>query len=673
MILKPELLCPAGSPAAFDAAIEAGADAIYLGLPSFNARINADNFTPADIGAAFSRAHAYGVKVYVTLNTLVFDREREDFLRTAESAYLAGADGFIVADLGAARLLHSYMPKAELHASTQVSGHNALAATELQKLGFTRMVCAREMGEEDLRTFVKNSPIEAEVFVHGALCVCHSGQCLFSSIVGGRSGNRGECAQPCRLPYAKGKGQSAYPLSLKDLSLAAHVDKLCDMGIASFKIEGRMKSPEYVRDVTRIWRRLIDERRGADKKEMALLSEIFSRGGLTDGYFKGNVGSSMLGVRSDEDKRKSRELDAFAGITRKIPIDIKVKIKSGEPSLMTVLPMGVTVYGDVPEAAKTAPIDEDCVKRNVSKLGGTPYEARSIEVELDGGLMMPVSAINRLRRSAIEALLPNGRSEQDFNAEASAFDSSYKKPQKKRSAVFYDSKAIPKSAEDFFDVIYTPLHLYEGESNGVLMPAVIFDSEREEAENMLRRAYELGARHVLVGNVGHFDIVRRAVGEGKMTVHADYRMNITNSASAFATEELGALDMIISPELTLPQIRDIGGDRLAIVYGKLPLMTVEKCVMREISDCESCKSGKWGYLVDRRGARFAVCREWKHRNLIFNSVPVYMADRKDALQRNKIVGEHFIFTDESASEADAIIRAYAKGEAPRMQIRRISN
>ena len=326
MILKPELLCPAGSPAAFDAAIEAGADAIYLGLPSFNARINADNFTPADIGAAFARAHAYGVKVYVTLNTLIFDRERDDFLRTAESAYLAGADGFIVADLGAARLLRSYMPDVELHASTQFSGHNTLAAEELQKLGFTRMVCAREMSEEDLCTFVKNSPIEAEVFVHGALCVCHSGQCLFSSLVGGRSGNRGLCAQPCRLPYAKGKGQSAYPLSLKDLSLAAHVDKLCDMGVASFKIEGRMKSPEYVRDVTRIWRRLIDERRGADKREMALLSEIFSRGGLTDGYFRGNVGSSMLGVRSDDDKKKSRELEPFAGLTKKIPIDIKVKI-----------------------------------------------------------------------------------------------------------------------------------------------------------------------------------------------------------------------------------------------------------------------------------------------------------------------------------------------------------
>ena len=673
MTSKPELLCPAGSPAAFDAAIEAGADAIYLGLPSFNARINANNFTPADIGAAFARAHAYGVKIYVTLNTAIFDRERDDFLRTAESAYLAGADAFIVADLGAAKLLREYMPDIDLHASTQVSGHNVAAAEELKRLGFTRMVCAREMSERELDFFVKNSPIEAEVFVHGALCVCHSGQCLFSSLVGGRSGNRGECAQPCRLPYAKGSGNSQYPLSLKDLSLAAHVDKLSDMGVASFKIEGRMKSPEYVRDVTRIWRRLIDEHRGADKKEMAMLAEIFSRGGLTDGYYKGRIDSSMLGVRSDADKKSSRELVPFEGITKKIPIDIKVEIKAGEPSSMTVMPHGVTVYGDIPEAAKTAPIDEDCVKRNLSKLGGTAFVARSIDVLLDDGLMMPISAINRLRRSAIERLADISRSKDTLCPEATDMSGSRKKPTKKKSAVFYVPENIPESAYDFFDVIYTPLHLYDGKTNGVLMPAVIFDGEREEVEEMLCRAIDKGARHVLVGNVGHFDIVRKIADGREIEMHADHRMNITNSSTAKVVEGLCGGDMIASSELTLPQIRDIGGDRLAIVYGKVPLMTVEKCVMREISSCDECNNNRWAYLVDRRGMRFAVCREWKHRNIIFNSVPVYMADRREQLMKYKIVGEHYIFTDETKKEAEAVIRGYKEGRAPlAKQIRRIS-
>ena len=666
MISKPELLAPAGSPAAFDAAIEAGADAIYLGLPSFNARINANNFTPADIGAAFSRAHAYGVKIYVTLNTIVYDREREDFLRTAESAYLAGADGFIVADLGAAALLRKSMPDIELHASTQVSGHNVAAAERLRELGFTRMVCAREMSEDDIRTFVKSSPIEAEVFVHGALCVSHSGQCLFSSLVGGRSGNRGECAQPCRLPFKCG-GKESYPLSLKDLSLAAHVDKLCDMGVASFKIEGRMKSPEYVRDVTRIWRRLIDEHRGATPDEMRELVEIFSRGGLTDGYFKKNISSAMLGTRSEGDKQKSRELKPFEGITRKLPIDISVKIKADEPSSVTIENYGKTVYGDIPEAARTAPLDRAAVEKNILKLGGTPYVARRVDIELDEGLILPVSAINRLRREAIASISEGSHSERNI-CEAT-LDSFKYEPVSTRSAVFYEPSNITHKAREYFDVIYTPLHLFDGQSNGVLMPAVVFDSERAEVLGMLKKAVTKGAEHVLVGNVGHIDLAR----EAGLEIHADHRFNISSSAAAKEIAALGVSDMVVSAELTLPQIRDIGGKRLATVYGKLPLMTLEKCVIKEISDCKRCEREGFVYLVDRKGVRFAVRREYKHRNLIFNSVPVYMADRNDLLSKYRVGGWHFIFSDESAVEVDEVIDSYVLHRAPKSgSVRRIN-
>ena len=671
MAKKPELLSPAGSVAAFDAAIEAGADAIYLGLPSFNARINAQNFTPADIGAAISRAHAYGVKVYITLNTLVYDKEIPDFLRTAEVAYLSGADAVIVADLGGASLLRMHIPELELHASTQMSGHNSLAAKKLQELGFSRMVCAREMSEGDLRSFVKESPIEAEVFVHGALCVCHSGQCLFSSLVGGRSGNRGECAQPCRLPY--GKSGNAYPLSLKDLSLAAHVDKLIDMGIASFKIEGRMKSPEYVRDVTRIWRRLIDEHRGATPAEMRELAEIFSRGGLTDGYYKKEINTKMLGVRSEGDKKNSRELEPFRTITRKIPVELEARIALGEPASLTVKPYGVTAYGTVPEKAINAPLDKAAVIKNLSKLGATPYEATSINVELDEGLILPISAINALRRAAISLIAEKSgdgkrvRSEKDILP--ADVQKAKKAPIQKRSAVFYDPAEIPDSAYSFFDVIYTPLHLYNGNTNGVLMPSVIYDDDAAEIRKMLQRARSLGASEALVGNVGHLALVT----EAGLTPHADYRLNISNNATARKIEELGFEDAILSPELTLPRIRDIAGARYVVIYGKVPLMTVEKCVMREISDCDRCKKNGWGYLTDRKGVRFAVRREWMHRNIIFNSVPFYMADKKDLLAKYRITGEHFIFTDETADDADKVITAYKKGLAPTAkQVRRIN-
>lgn len=663
----PELLSPAGTPLALDAALEAGADAVYLGLSEFNARINADNFTREDIGAVIKKAHAYGVKVYITLNTLVYDRELDDFLLNAEAAYLGGADGLIVADLGAASLLHRRMPDMPLHASTQMSGHNVAAARELAARGFSRMVCAREMSEVDIRTFTKNSPIEAEVFVHGALCVSHSGQCLFSSLVGGRSGNRGECAQPCRLPYGARAGANEYPLSLKDLSLAAHVDKLIDMGVASFKIEGRMKSPEYVRDVTRIWRRLLDERRGATRDELRELSEIFSRGGLTDGYFKNKISSQMLGVRSEEDKMASRELEPFVGLKKKIPVELDVKIKEGEPSSLTVMPYGVTATGIVPERAINAPLDKAAVIKNISKLGATPFEAKNINIELDDGLIMPISAINALRRAAIDEICKTDRSE------AGLLRVEKKKatmpPEKSKTAVFYDPRNITKKAREYFDIIFAPLHRYDSRAQGIIMPPVIFDSELEAVETLLTEAKENGAKYALVGNIGHIALAKKY----GLEIYADYRMNIANSESAAALEELGVLRTIVSPELTLPQIRDIGGNRSAVVYGKAVLMTLEKCVIREVYDCAKCERDGICYITDRKGVRFGVMREFEHRNIIFNSIPIYMADKKELLVKYKISGEHFIFSDETPAEVDDVILAYKKGlPSKNGKIRRIN-
>ena len=665
---KPELLCPAGSPAALAAAIEGGADAIYLGGVAFNARINAKNFTRDELRDGIALAHAYDAKVYVTANTLIYDKELDDMLRAAEDAYLCGADALIVADLGAAQRIRSRIPIA-LHASTQVSGHNVEAAKRLAELGFSRMVCAREMSWEDLAFFVKNSPIEAEVFVHGALCVCHSGQCLFSSLVGGRSGNRGECAQPCRLPFATKKG-GKYPLSLKDLSLARHIPELCDMGIASFKIEGRMKSPEYVRDVTRVWRRLIDEHRGADERDMEELAAIFSRGGFTDGYYTKRINRGMLGVRSEEDKQISRALVPFEKLTRKIDVTMRAKICADAPaslSLLTSNERSVVVEGEIPQAARTAPLDRESVVRCLGKLGNTPYVAKAIEVELEDGLMLPISSLNALRRAAIEELTQSYseyRSEEDFTA------SECRRPSLPRavghSAVFYFPERIPAEAQDFFDILYAPLDRYDGTTNGVLLPPVIYDSEREKAETLLQRAKEMGAEHVLISNLGQLSLA----SELGLTAHADFRLNIANRKSAALWENSQIVDFVLSPELTLPQLRDIGGATRTVVYGRVPLMVTEKCVGKEITDCKSCESGT-ALLTDRRRVSFPVLREWEHRSLIVNSVPVWMADRKDLLSKHRISAWHFIFTVESEREIAAVIRAYRKGEAPRGDVRRI--
>lgn len=662
---KPELLCPAGSPLALRAAIEGGADAVYVGGTAFNARVNAKNFTPDELREGIALAHAFGVKVYITANTLIFDRERDDFLRAAEDVYLAGADALIVADLGAASLLRDRIP-IPLHASTQLSGHGADAASYLAKRGFSRMVCAREMGEDDLRAFVQSAPIEAEVFVHGALCVCHSGQCLFSSLVGGRSGNRGECAQPCRLPFGQGRGES-YPLSLKDLSLARHVPTLCDMGISSFKIEGRMKSPEYVREVAAVWRRLIDEHRGADQQELAALAAVFSRGGLTDGYFTGRIGRAMLGVRSDADKESSRALTPFEGLTKKIPLSLSVSIRRGLPVTLSLSASGktVTLAGECPQEARTAPLDRAGVVARFSKLGNTPYVAHTVSVELEEGLMLPVSAQNALRRAGVEALLAS-----DVSRSAADFRPVTEPPMQRKApegatAVCYFPQRIPTEAYDFFDRIFVPAEAFAGSVSGVLLPPVIFDSERQELLSLLKRAKSMGATDALVGNVGHLALVR----EAGLVPHGDFRLNITNRHADALWEAEGLEDRILSPELSLPQLRDLSGGR-AIVYGRLPLMVTEKCVGKEIADCARCEAGA-AYLTDRRGVRFPVLRTWEHRSLILNSVPVYMADKQAELARMGIRRHHFLFTTESEEQIRGILRAYRLGLPPREEIRRI--
>ena len=668
---RPELLCPAGTPEAFRAAIEGGADAIYMGGTAFNARLNAKNFTPEQMKESISLAHAYGVKVYITMNTLVYDRELDSLLRSAEQAYLCGADALIVADLGAAQAIRRRID-IPLHASTQASGHTVASARALSEMGFSRMVCAREMSRDDLAAFTKNSPIEAEVFVHGALCVCHSGQCLFSSLVGGRSGNRGECAQPCRLPFKSGKNDF-YPLSLKDLSLARHVHELNAMGIASYKIEGRMKSPEYVRDVATVWRRLIDENCGADDSEMAFLASIFSRGGFTDGYYTKRIGKGMLGVRSDADKERSRALVPFDGITRKIPVTISAELCEGRPMSITVEggERKVTVSGPIPEPARTAPLTKEAVSKNLLKLGGTPYSVESLDLSLDDGLMLPLSAINALRREAVtafSALSDTERSENDFRTPEKRTAPKRSGIVQKNYGIFYDPKAVTEGARKFFDTVFLPLEHYNGECDGVILPPVIYDSESGKVKELLKKARTLGATHALVGNLGHLPLLE---GLG-FTVHGDLRLNIANSETAELLSPLFE-DMILAPELTLPRIRDIIShtpSSTAVIYGRIPLMITEKCVGKELGGCSACESGR-AVLIDRRGARFPVLKTFEHRSLIFNSLPTYMADRQDELRRSGIRGGVFIFTDESPKQVDSIISAYEKSTAPSGAVRRM--
>ena len=667
----PELLCPAGSEAALHAAIEGGADAVYLGGTRMNARIYAGNFDPAALRNTVKLAHAHGVKVYLTLNTLVTDKELSEYLDAALDASRAGVDALIVADLGGAVMIHRAIPEMELHASTQMSGHNSLMGAELKKLGFSRMVAAREISEGDLRLLLKQSPIETELFVHGALCVSHSGQCLFSSLVGGRSGNRGACAQPCRLPYScsereKRKGEG-YPLSLKDLSLAAHVPKLIEMGVASLKIEGRMKSPEYVYDTARIWRRLLNENRAATPEELHRMAETFSRSGFTDGYFTQRINGGMLGIRRESDKQITREREPFVGLQKKVPLSLECRMAEGEPMRLTLSARGkqITVYGDLPQAARTAPMTEETVLRSLCRLGGTPYEVTQARAEVGEGLMLPVSRLNELRRRGVDAL------EQEFSVTQRREETvQTEMPEHDRkqllTARFYRPEQITKSARTYFDRIFLPLHRYVPVADGVVLPPVIFDGKRGEIETELRRTKELGAVYAMVGNLGHLALAKAA---GLIPV-GDFRLNVTNREAVANWEQLGVEEVMLSPELTLPQMRDVSGNTSVIVYGRIPLMTLEKCVAKELSGCQACQSDRV-VLVDRKGIAFPVLREWEHRSVVYNSLPTSMSDKEDLLIRNGISNRHYIFSNETAERVDAVIRAYRSGTPVGGTVRRL--
>lgn len=680
----PELLCPAGSPLALDAAIEGGADAVYLGGLGFNARMNASNFDYEALTDGIRRAHAYGVKVYLTLNTQVYDREIADYLRAADMAQRAGADALIVADLGGAAAIHRHLPDLALHASTQACAHSAASGAELERMGFSRMVVARELSLDNLKSAVANSPIEIEAFIHGALCVCHSGGCLFSSLVGGRSGNRGECAQPCRLPYRTPKGRSDYPLSLKDLSLARHVPALIESGVSSLKIEGRMRSPEYVLTVARVWRRLLDEGRAANEDEMRLLADAFSRDGFTDGYFTGRIGHGMLGVRTDADKHAGRTLEPFRGITRRLPLDMMLTMRAEQPTTLTVKTdtATFTATGDVPAAAINAPLGEDTLYRQLAKLGNTPYEARHVAIDLDKGLMMPISAINDLRRSAV-AGLQNTTATTPTEPRSFAYSPRYADHDRtstvRRSACMLHAGQLTPATRRYFDVCYLPpeqllampaerlTEIAEQTDLGVVLPPVIMDHEREQVAAQLAKLSERGIRRALVGNIGHLSLARDA----GMTTEGDFRLNVTNSETVAVLANMGVHSPVLSPELTLPRIRDIRGEVRTIVYGRIPLMLLEKCVIREIADCKTCNAGR-ATLTDRRGMVFPVLRTPDHRNVIYNSVPTYMADAKDTLSHYRVVDWHFIFSTETSAEVEAIIDAYEKGKAPQAAVRRIS-
>ena len=666
----PELLAPAGDMECLYAAVAAGADAIYVGGKRFGARAFAKNFEIDELASAVRYCHLNGVKLYVTLNTLIEDKEMAEAVEYAAELYRIGVDALIVADLGVMAAIRRHVPDLELHASTQMSVHNTPGVSAAADLGATRVVVARELSYEDICRVVADSPVEIEVFLHGALCVCHSGQCLFSSLVGGRSGNRGECAQPCRLPFNGGK----YPLSLKDLSLADHIPELIESGVASLKIEGRMKSPEYVYSVTSIYRRLLDENRGATAPEREILRRAFSRGGFTDGYFKGVTDKGMTGIRSDADKKDSQTLTTVIPAPKKVAVSASVTMRLGEPSEMTITDgvRSVSVYGEIPALAEKSPLTPDGVKARLAKMGNTnlSLSTDNIQLSLDENINLSPSSINALRREAASAFEAADRDlpEIDYTSVRKSGENG-EKPL--TTALFLSESAylsaLSRRGEllSRLDVAFLPYNATDEAfrvAGGVYLPPVILDRELDSVLRGLENAQNNGVMYALVSNIGQIALAKQL----GFRLIGDFRLNVTNGESAAVYRDMGVEQLILSPELTLPQARDVGGSLIS--YGRIPLMITERCFISENFGCGSCNKCS---LTDRKGEKFPMMREAEHRNLILNSIPTYMGDRSEELRSYRLRSHHLIFTVEGAEEICSVLSAHLGGLSLPRRVRRV--
>lgn len=656
----PELLAPAGSPEGVRAAVQSGAGAVYMGFGTFNARRNAQGFSHEEMADAIAYCRARNVKSNITLNILVGDRELEDALEDAKFLYEAGADALIVQDLGLARLIHAHAPDFSLHASTQMTIHTLDGAKQARDIGFSRVVLSRECSREEVQLITEQAGVETEVFVHGALCMCYSGQCYLSAVIGQRSGNRGLCAQPCRLPYNGG-----YPLSLKDLMLAGHVAELADWGVSSLKIEGRMKRPEYAAIVTKVYADLLREHRKPTAGERDILRRVFSRDGFTDGYYTGKKGDSMFGTKTDVPMSEVKALYDEAARRfaegREAPLVPVSLFFTARRDTGAVLSAGeVTVTAPV-EQAKNRPTTPEMVEKSLAKTGGTPFYPQEMHIEVEDGLVVPASVMNGMRRDALSLLLATrsvapSRDWMGGNVLPRDEEAAARSGFRGYTASVRTEAQAEALKNVGLETVYVPLEVAARTGLPAVLPRVFSDREQGQVEMLLGEAMSRGTDTVLVGNIGHIPMAKRL----GFTVHGDFGLNAYNSRTLCALAEMGVSRQTLSFEARLAQIRDMEGplETDLIVYGRLPLMIFENCAIRRQHGGKcSCKNGVTT-LTDRRKESFPLLPEFGCRNTLIGNRPLCI---REDFARLGVQTARLLFTTESPEECARIARAFVGG------------
>ena len=671
---KLEILSPVGGEDCLYPAVRSGADAVYLGASRLSARANAKNFDEDSLRRAVEYCHGRGVRVYLACNTLVRDEELGSAMELIEYVCSIPVDGLIMQDLGLISLVRRACPDMRLHASTQMSVSTLKGVEQLAELGFKRVVLSRELSRNEIEYIARNSPIELEVFVHGALCMSVSGQCYFSAMLGSRSGNRGACAQPCRLPFAI-DSRDGYALSLKDCSLISYLRELQDMGVASAKIEGRMKRPEYVAAATAACRMSLDTGK-VDEELYHKLSAVFSRSGFTDGYYTGKRGTGMFGIRSKEDvlsasgKVLASIHEGYRDELSRIPVNAYLTADRNLPIKLTVSDKenhSYTSTGDVPQSAKKVPTDRERCYEAIKKTGGTPFYIESFGCDIDNGLFLPAPVLNNIRREALSGLLSE-RTKRDPVEFSHIEITNTPKKQKTRKRLLrarFTDNCIP---DEFLEceLIYVPMTLGDKELTELMdrgfavaveIPRGIF-SQEEEIIRRLKEIQRLGINEVLASNIGSVYLARQL----DMDIHGGFGLNITNTRSLMQLRELGVMDAELSFELTLDQISAIGEaiPTGIITYGRLPLMLMRNCPGSADGTGFDFTKEKHS-LIDRKNIEFPLQTTGECTELL-NSLPLTLSDR-----RKEITGVDFEvmrFSLETENEKKEALRLYNKALAP---------
>ncbi len=670
-----EILAPAGSMEALRAAVQNGANAVYLGCGMFNARQNAKNFTPETLVEAVKYCHIRGASVHLTLNTLVSDREMPELIKLIRHAADSGVDAFIVQDLGVVQQCKAIAPHIPIHGSTQMTIHSLPGVELCASWGFSRVVLSRELNREEIRYICQNASIEIEVFTHGALCMGYSGQCYLSAAIGGRSGNRGRCAQPCRQSYGYDRWRDTYPLSLKDNCLVRNLSELEDMGVTSVKIEGRMKRPEYVAAVTAVY--ATAARQGEVTPPMLeQLHTAFNRQGFTDGYYMGQTGQQMFGIREDEKENKAwcKQIRQSYEATEAplVPITMEVQVKREGSRLAVRDPEGrsAVAIGPGAEEARTAPLTEAMLADRLSKTGGTPYYCTQVHAIVEPGVTLPAAAINAMRREALNMLTAKrGRRESPVLGKPQKTVSLPGPRQQPVLTVQVTTREQITAAllKSHPAMLYVPIHILSENTEFcrdlcqyakvcAVLPRIVHDDQMPALEQDLQTLKLLGVEDVLVGNLGLLLPVKKS----GMNIRGDFGLNLYNSGAVGRVRELGLHAACLSFEMTLPQIRDVSKALPCelLIYGRLPLMVTENCLIRGKTGRCTCHLSPVR-LTDKTGAEFPVIRDGNScRSVLLNGKKLSWLDRQEDLARLGLWATRLYFTTENPREVDQVMAAF---------------